>query len=174
MLKQWPCEFQRLVAAFHVPVSGFCGWRKQRSHVPRRYASSLAVGRNCSLPLPLPESSLAYEWATWYRYIYASWRSKRNKTKGKREEYDWSDVSFVQRYNLRRGVVKYSRCVNLTVRKVISGLQETIYALAARNRKLNWQGFRKKDFKLLLMDAGASRSYNDRVRVLGSIKKWGR
>ena len=50
-----------------------------------------------------------------------------------------------QRYNLRRGVVKYSRCVNLTVGKVISGLQGTIRIRRAYNRKLNWQGFRKKD-----------------------------
>lgn len=76
---------------------------------------------------------------------------------------------------LRRGVVKYSHRVNLTARKVVNGLQETIYI---RYNVGNWTG-RDLERKTLISRDGywcivtckSYRSPNDRLRTPTSTKE---
>lgn len=88
----------RVSARFPRSGVGVSRMAKTDTRVPRAFTSaSSAVGQNRSLPLPLPESSLAYEWTR------ASWRGVDDKKKKKKKKNnDWSDASFVRSYNLRQ------------------------------------------------------------------------
>lgn len=85
-------------------------------------ASSSAAGRNCSLPLCYflrPRSHTNEQRSV----------APRGGFDGKKKKETMIDRTFplCKGIILRRGVVKYSHRVNLTARKVVNGLQETIY-----------------------------------------------